>query len=507
MATILDYSAGVPRAADVKAAGHVGVIRYISPPREAWMKGKPLGRAEVDDMRAHGLGIACVWQYGGESAPDARRGARGGELDAKAADAHLKQIGLDGWPVFFNVDFNADVDEWNATLVHYFRAACSVLGRDRVGIYGHSRAIDWAREDGVVADLGGGRVLGWQAAAKSWESPAGHIHPGAVLHQARANVPGPGGLQVDVNTVRHAYWGQTRPADAPRPAAPTPPAGLKPNPAWRGDPTWLPEVLRAFGVTVKEMTGWRDWGNGDFGAIQGIIAHHTGGNNTGAEYIARNPRLRDAQGRPALSSQIHLDRAGVATLCGAGIAYHAGKGSYPGWPTNDANRVSIGIEADSDGVSPWPAAELDAYYRICAAILWFLGKRATTATLLGHKEYSGAAQGKWDPGGIDMAQFRAAVNRYIDAPPFPAPPADKGPATPAGPSIEKENRPMWDHPLESIINPTKTLPAGLVLRLLDAYAWKQEVAMRHLFDQLGLDYDGVVNAAVEADRRGDAGRK
>ena len=38
--------------------------------------------------------------------------------------------------------------------------------------------------------------------------------------------------------------------------------------------------------------------------------------------------------------------------------------------------------------------------------------------LLGHKEYSGAAQGKWDPGGIDMGQFRKEVQWYIDNPPF-----------------------------------------------------------------------------------------
>ena len=203
---------------------------------------------------------------------------------------------------------------------------------------------------------------------------------------------------------------------------------ITPTPNHRGDPRWLPEVLRAYGVTTRELPGWLDWGMGDFGVIQGIVVHHTGHNATSAEYIARNPGLGNG-----LSSQIQLSRDGVATLCGAGIAWHAGRGSHPGWPTNDANRVSIGIEAQSDGTSAWPQVELDAYYRICAAILYKLGKRATPQTLISHWEYSLQAQGKWDPGAgngvsgarMEMGTFRARVNWHIDNPPWQTAPAPK----------------------------------------------------------------------------------
>lgn len=196
---------------------------------------------------------------------------------------------------------------------------------------------------------------------------------------------------------------------------------ITPVPHWRGDPMWLADVIRAYGVTVKELPGWKLWGMGDFAAIQGIMVHHTGANTTSAQYIARNSGLGGA-----LSSQIHLSRTGVATMCGVGIAYHAGRGSHPGWPTNNANAVSIGIEAQSDGTSPWPAVQMEAYYKICAAILMKLGKRATTKTLIAHWEYSRAAQGKWDPGAgngvpgavMDMDVFRARVNHYIDNPPW-----------------------------------------------------------------------------------------
>lgn len=203
---------------------------------------------------------------------------------------------------------------------------------------------------------------------------------------------------------------------------------ITPNPKWRGDPTFLPEVLKAFGLEVATLDGWDQRGHGDFTIIQGIMIHHIGSNKFDPWGIARHPQL-------GLCSQIHLARSGKVTLCGVGIAYHAGKGSFRNWATNNANFASIGVEAESDGVTAWPAAQMDAYHRLCAAILWFLGKRATTDTLLSHWEYSLTAQGKWDPGAgaghgprwagdtaamLNMETFRAKVNHYIDNPPFQA---------------------------------------------------------------------------------------
>lgn len=199
---------------------------------------------------------------------------------------------------------------------------------------------------------------------------------------------------------------------------------LKPNPAWRGDPTFLPEVLKLFGVRFRELPGFWTWGMGDFNVIQGCIWHHTGARNTSAEYIQRNAGLSGG-----LSSQFHTAPDGLQTLCGVGLAWHAGRGSYPGWPTNDANRVSIGFEMQHNGTDAWPAAQLESTRRATAAILWFLGKRATTATMLSHWEYSLAAQSKWDPGAgvghgprwandkaamMDMDVQRAEVNKLID---------------------------------------------------------------------------------------------
>ncbi len=169
------------------------------------------------------------------------------------------------------------------------------------------------------------------------------------------------------------------------------------------DPIWLPDVLRAEGLTVREVAGWRDRGHGDFGGIWGVVCHHTGSNNASANSIAFHPDL-------GLASQLHLSRDGIYTICGVGIAWHAGQGSWPGIQTNNANQVTIGIEAANAG-RDWPAAQYNAYVRGVAAILRKLGQPASHA--IGHKEW-GAIQGKWDPGAIDMNAFRRDVAAAMD---------------------------------------------------------------------------------------------
>lgn len=167
------------------------------------------------------------------------------------------------------------------------------------------------------------------------------------------------------------------------------------------DPTWLPDVLRAAGLRCDVYPGAFDRGHGDFGNIWGIVAHHTGSFGETPRGIAEHPAL-------GLASQLYLSRDGVYTLCGVGIAWHAGEGSWPGIPTNNANQCTIGIEAANDGTSGWSAAQYNAYVRGCAAILNRLGQPASH--VIGHKEWA-AIQGKWDPGGINMNTFRADVAR------------------------------------------------------------------------------------------------
>ncbi|WP_099041107.1 peptidoglycan recognition protein family protein [Mycobacterium neglectum] len=199
---------------------------------------------------------------------------------------------------------------------------------------------------------------------------------------------------------------------------------------WTGDPVWLADVLRAEGVRLVEFPGWRNRGHGDFKDIRGVMVHHTGSDNASAASIA--------EGRPDLAgplSQLHIARDGTVTVVAVGVAWHAGIGMYPWLPTNMANWHMIGIECANSGTSPtarhrrnWPAAQYDALVRSCAAINHRLAQNASRT--IGHKEYAGRAQGKWDPGAIDMDILRIDIQARIgviaDPAPTPRPPVPVG---------------------------------------------------------------------------------
>ncbi|MBH0778828.1 N-acetylmuramoyl-L-alanine amidase [Nocardia sp. NEAU-351] len=176
---------------------------------------------------------------------------------------------------------------------------------------------------------------------------------------------------------------------------------------WYGDPVWLDVVLRDEGLTVIEAPGWRERGEGDFRNIWGVICHHTGG--------SRTPATEIMYGVPALQgllSQIHLAQDGTVTLCGVGVAWHAGMGEYPGLPEDNANWHTIGIEAANNGTEGWSNAQYWAYVKVCAAIVRRLGYAADR--VIAHKEWAGRKQGKWDPGALDMVRFRDDVQAQID---------------------------------------------------------------------------------------------
>jgi N-acetyl-anhydromuramyl-L-alanine amidase AmpD len=182
---------------------------------------------------------------------------------------------------------------------------------------------------------------------------------------------------------------------------------------WIGDPIWLADVLRDEGVELVEYPGWRTRGHGDFKDIRGVMVHHTGSNTATAGSIAR--------GRPDLPgplSQLHIARNGTVTVVAVGVAWHAGTGMYPWVPTNMGNWHLIGIECANTGTAPsaphrtnWPDAQYFALVRACAAINRRLGQ--TSARTIGHKEYAGRSQGKWDPGAIDMDILRSDIAARI----------------------------------------------------------------------------------------------
>ena len=193
------------------------------------------------------------------------------------------------------------------------------------------------------------------------------------------------------------------------------PGDSHPDGPWTGDPTWLADVLRAEGLTVIECPGWLERGHGDMGSLAGVICHHTGSNGSTWQSIA--------YGRSDLAgplSQIHLRRDGVVELVAVGVSWHAGTGYAPQIGRHNANGRCIGVEAQNDGTSGWPAVQYDAYVRICSAFCRQIQVPAA-GHVLSHKEWDEGdpptAEGKWDPGGINMMTFRRDVQARIDSRP------------------------------------------------------------------------------------------
>ena len=181
---------------------------------------------------------------------------------------------------------------------------------------------------------------------------------------------------------------------------------------WTGDPVWLEDVLRpALGSKLQALPDWQSYGHGDFGPIWGVMVHHTG--NAAADAMS----IRN--GRPDLEgplSNLHIAQDGTVTIVAAGVCWHAGAGSYPGIPTDNGNRVLIGIECAwprDTSITPatqtrerWPDAEIISMRDTVAAILNKLGFGSDR--VIGHKEYNHIDK-KWDPGNLDLGWFRQEV--------------------------------------------------------------------------------------------------
>jgi hypothetical protein len=190
-------------------------------------------------------------------------------------------------------------------------------------------------------------------------------------------------------------------------------------------PDRLIQILKAEGVTVREYPGWRtrsrDAATGKtFGPVHMVLNHHTAGNGD-LDVVAKNG-VRDL---PAPLAHIWLARDGVAWLCSAGRANHAGLMAVNAYEsfldenerhptplkssnTVDGNDVSYGIETENkgDGKQSYPRVQYDAWVRINAA---FCREFTWSAESCGmHKETS--VEGKIDP--LGPVEGYGAVGRF-----------------------------------------------------------------------------------------------
>jgi len=170
--------------------------------------------------------------------------------------------------------------------------------------------------------------------------------------------------------------------------------------------TNLANVARSAGLTVVEQPGWKTRGHGAMVDVQAVVAHHTAGSPFGDA-----PSLQVVQnGRsdlPGPLAHFLLARSGVVYVVAAGQCWHTGSVLQP-W---QGNAHAIGIEAEATGTGAWPEVQMDAYARLCAALVKAFG--LSVSRVLGHKEICAPVGRKVDPN-FNMNDFRARVTAALN---------------------------------------------------------------------------------------------
>jgi hypothetical protein len=179
--------------------------------------------------------------------------------------------------------------------------------------------------------------------------------------------------------------------------------------------TDLATYLRSWGLKVQEVDGWQtrssNWSKSF--SPKGVVCHHTAGPTANGNYPSYNTVLNGRTGIPGPLSQFGLGRDGTVIIFCGHRANHAGVGGpLNGIPEDSANAYMWGIEAENSGTQAWPAVQLQAYYRLVAALATYSKAPFKASMAIGHKEW--APGRKTDPS-FSMATFRTQVQNAINA--------------------------------------------------------------------------------------------
>jgi hypothetical protein len=199
----------------------------------------------------------------------------------------------------------------------------------------------------------------------------------------------------------------------------------------------LADVIRSAGVELVELgpdNGYPEWryrgggGGRGYDAVVGSVVHHTASGpswdtDRDLDYVALT-------GPVCPEYAIYYNRAGVVFLIASGRTNHAGKGSWPGIPTDLGNRYLIGQALANNGVGePYPQPQIESLLRVNVAL--YLRYQYPIGNLIAHYEW--APTRKIDPAGPpyaapgdpwlrwDMDRFRGDV--WLAASKLPAEPA------------------------------------------------------------------------------------
>jgi hypothetical protein len=184
----VDYSYSKPTPAGLVAAGKKFVVRYGA----LGNTGKFLTAAELTALRTAGLVVVANV----EEAAGNYRGQAAGVRWAAAGSAFFRKLGMPGdRPIYFSVDWDAGPADW-PDIDAALRGSASVIGADRVGVYGGYDTIAHCVSAGTASWF-------WQTYAWS----AGRWHPAAHLQQYKNNVALAGGT-VDLTRAVVTEYGQ-----------------------------------------------------------------------------------------------------------------------------------------------------------------------------------------------------------------------------------------------------------------------------------------------------------
>ena len=191
-------------------------------------------------------------------------------------------------------------------------------------------------------------------------------------------------------------------------------------------PNNLPEILRARGLKVRELPGWKTAGrpltSGQYDPIA-VLGHHTASAVSSSDEAVLSLLVRGRSDLVGPLCQLALLRDGTVVIVASGRANHAGTAKVSGpVPAGDGNKLYIGIEAFNNGVGEvWPKVQMDAYDLLVATLLEDVLGGKDASYYRGHKESS--VTGKIDPT-FDMNKARIRVAAKLEE--FRAPDPTRG---------------------------------------------------------------------------------
>jgi hypothetical protein len=212
MPKLSDHAGGRPGAAATKKAGYQGSVRYLANSPERGLPNKILTPAEAKEYIDLGLFLVSNWQKGKHDTADWKRGFEGGKTDAQLASFHHLACGGDvSAPIFFSIDEDIYPSQWESQAKPYLLGAGTVIGQNRVGVYGGLDTMEWADRDQVAGLNGQGQKWLWQT--RAWSRRDGKLtwHPTTVLRQELVCPPDNAsiaGITVDVNYTYAEDFGQ-----------------------------------------------------------------------------------------------------------------------------------------------------------------------------------------------------------------------------------------------------------------------------------------------------------